>query len=67
MRLPNQSPPVQRSLHPCSSRPTADPQTPAEPFPNAVQGYGIAPSGAEECYGLQGAARDLCLGALSDY
>ncbi len=67
MRLPQQAPPVQRKLHPYSDHPTAEREAPAEPFARAVASYGLAPSGAEMCYTLQGSARELCLGALSSY
>lgn len=67
MRLPQQAPPVPRKLHPYSDHPTAELQAPVEAFARAVASCGIAPSGAEQCYSLQGAARELCLGALSSY
>jgi hypothetical protein len=67
MRLPDQSPPVQRSLNQVGVRPTAVSQAPAELSSNFDHRGCVSPSGTEECYGLQGAARELCLGALRDY
>ena len=67
MRLPDQSAPVQRALNLASLRP-ADMRQSADGQASAfVQGGFIAPSGWEECYDLEGAARELCLGAFRNY
>jgi hypothetical protein len=61
MKLPNQSPPVQRTWQPSSARQPAGSQT------NNMQASAVAPSGQVgaadygECYNLRGLAQQLCL------
>jgi hypothetical protein len=67
MRIPDQFAPVQRGqLFVIES--LTDARLPAGPESSPYfQAAGVVPSDWQECYGLQGAARELCLGAFQSY
>jgi len=66
MKMPEQSPPVQRAgTVAADCRPTTS-QTSTVPEAHRYVGSGISPSqGPAVCYGLQGEAQQMCLSMFS--
>ncbi len=67
MLYPKQTASIKRTVNQLDPYPTEADPAPGGPSSAFACAGGVTPSGAEQCYGLQGAAQELCLGAFLDY
>lgn len=62
MNLPKQSPPIMRRADRSRESGWQNSQAAAVPTSSGDQNRGVGPSDFSDCYGLTGAAQQMCLG-----